>query len=95
MRAGTIRILDVHTARRTEGVLLSQYIGPNILDTRCQETEFELYNLQDGLLTFMFHGETETVGWQSWVLVVDVDNYTGNDQEPDRTRLVVDLSIPF
>lgn len=94
MRAGTIRILDVHNARRTEGVLLSQYIGPKILDTRCQETIFELYNLQDGLLTFMFHGETETVGWQSWVLVVDVENYTGNDQEPDRMRLVVDLWTP-
>ncbi|KAL8919293.1 MAG: hypothetical protein Q9208_006858 [Pyrenodesmia sp. 3 TL-2023] len=94
VRAGTIRILDVHNARKTEGVLLSQHIGPQALDIRCDSTEFELYNLQDGLLTFMFHGETEAVGWQSWILVVDIDNYTGNDQEPDRMRLVVDLWTP-
>lgn len=75
-------------------MILSQHIGLQILDIRCDSTEFELYNLQDGLLTFMFHGETEVVGWQSWILVVDVNNYIGNDQEPDRMRLVVDLWTP-
>lgn len=92
VRAGTIRILDVHNARKTEGVLLSEHVGLQILDTYCKNTETELYNLQDGLLTFMFHGETDTIGWQSWILLVEVDNYhSNNDQELDRVRLAIDL----
>ncbi|KAI4142286.1 MAG: hypothetical protein L6R39_004997 [Caloplaca ligustica] len=95
VRGKTIRILDVHNACRTEGVLLSTLIGPQILGEHCNSTEFELYNLQDGLLTFMFHGETDTVGWRSWVVVINADyKRDAEDLESDRLRLAIDLWTP-
>ncbi|KAI4123078.1 MAG: hypothetical protein LQ338_005449 [Usnochroma carphineum] len=40
----------------------------------------------------MFYGETQTVGWRSWVLVIDADYVKNGDElTSDRVRLAVDL----
>ncbi|KAL8956733.1 MAG: hypothetical protein Q9193_005823, partial [Seirophora villosa] len=95
VRGRTIRILDVHNASRREGVLFASLIAEQILDTCCVSTEVELYNVQDGLLTFMFHGETQTLGWKSWVLVIEADYHKdAEDFHSERVLLVVDLWTP-
>ncbi|KAL8649492.1 MAG: hypothetical protein Q9210_004361 [Variospora velana] len=95
VRGYTIRILDVFNASKREGVLFPRLIGNQILAACCMSTEVELYNVQDGLLTFMFHGETQTVGWRSWVLVIDADyQKDAEDLDSDRVRLAVDLWTP-
>ncbi|KAI4235873.1 MAG: hypothetical protein L6R40_006337 [Gallowayella cf. fulva] len=75
VRDDLIRILDVHNARRTEGVICNSVIGTQLLGIDCEDSEVELLHLQDGLLTFIYHGETRVIGWISFVLVIDVTQY--------------------
>ncbi|KAL8836339.1 MAG: hypothetical protein Q9170_002953 [Blastenia crenularia] len=88
VRGRLVRVLNVHDASRTEGVVLSNLVGPQILGIDSRSTGIELCNLQDGLLSVMFHGETVAAGWRSWLLVLDVHQY---GLERERVRLVDDL----
>lgn len=86
-----MRVLDVHGASRTEGVMLSSLVGSQIFDTECKDIEIELCHLQDGLLSIMFHGEIIHMGWRSWLLVVDVSQ---DETGRERKQLAVDLWTP-
>ncbi|KAL8700534.1 MAG: hypothetical protein Q9224_000920 [Gallowayella concinna] len=88
VRDDLIRVLDVHSARHTEGVIDTTVIGNQLVGTVCKDHEVELLHLQDGLLTLIYHAETCTVGWTSWVLVIDVTQY---DLNLERLSLAVDL----
>ncbi|KAL8816144.1 MAG: hypothetical protein Q9223_004799 [Gallowayella weberi] len=88
VRDDLIRVLDVHSARRTEGVIDITVIGNQLLGTECKDSEVELLHLQDGLLTLIYHGEACIGGWTSWVLVIDVTQY---ELRLGRLSLVVDL----
>ncbi|KAL9604045.1 MAG: hypothetical protein Q9219_000807 [cf. Caloplaca sp. 3 TL-2023] len=88
VRSKLVRILDIHEASRTEGVVLTNRIGPEILGTDYKDTEVELCNLQDGLLSILFHGEARNFGWRSWLLVLNVSQYRTMQE---RVRLAVDL----
>ncbi|KAL8767994.1 MAG: hypothetical protein Q9209_005665 [Squamulea sp. 1 TL-2023] len=76
-RAGLIRVLDVHNASHTEGVIYPSVIGTQLLGIDCRASEVELLHLQDGLLTVIYHGETRTNGWRSWILVINITGYEG------------------
>lgn len=82
-----IRILNVHQAQQTEGVVRSSLIAPQLLGIECNDTEFDLCHVQDGLLTILYYGETAT-GWRSWIVVIDVEYY---DIESGRLALVAGL----
>ncbi|KAI4285509.1 MAG: hypothetical protein L6R38_000606 [Xanthoria sp. 2 TBL-2021] len=72
VRDDLIRILHVHNARRTEGVIYISLIGSRLLGVECKDSKVELLHLQDGMLTFIYRGETSTFGWASWILVIDI-----------------------
>ncbi|KAL8995712.1 MAG: hypothetical protein Q9169_004606 [Polycauliona sp. 2 TL-2023] len=72
VRDDLVRILDVHNARRTEGVIYTSMIGTQLLGLDYQDSEVELLHLQDALLTFIYRGGNHTVGWTSWILVLDI-----------------------
>ncbi|KAL8708653.1 MAG: hypothetical protein Q9220_006478 [cf. Caloplaca sp. 1 TL-2023] len=83
-----IRVLHVHQARRTEGVVYCNLIGPQLLGIECSHTQAELLHLQKGFLTIKFHGETSEIGCHSWLLTFYVDRY---ELRLDRLVLSVDL----
>ncbi|KAL8952755.1 MAG: hypothetical protein Q9222_001340 [Ikaeria aurantiellina] len=83
-----IRVLHVHQARRTEGVMYCNLIGHQVLGIECSRTKAELLHLQKGLLTIKFHGETPAIGWHTWLLTFYVDEY---ELRLDRLILSVDL----
>ncbi|KAI4171797.1 MAG: hypothetical protein LQ343_004048 [Gyalolechia ehrenbergii] len=83
-----LRILNVHEASPTESVMLSNLVGPQIFGAKCKDAKIELCNLQDELLSVIFHGDTVPVGWRSWLLVIDV---LQDESEQERVRLTVDL----
>ncbi|KAL8692567.1 MAG: hypothetical protein Q9218_002436 [Villophora microphyllina] len=91
VRGTQIRILSVHHGLETEGVIDLPLVGPQLLESDCRHTEVELCNLQSGLLTIVFHGETVAAGWRSWLVVLDVENY---DEDFERLILAVDLWTP-
>ncbi|KAL9630137.1 MAG: hypothetical protein Q9204_004876 [Flavoplaca sp. TL-2023a] len=74
-RDDLIRILDVHSAQHTEGVIYTSLIASQLLGVDCKDSEVELLHLDHGLLTLIYRGETHTVGWTSWILVIDVTQY--------------------
>lgn len=86
-----VRILNVHEASTTEGVVFSNLIGPQVFGIECKHSIIELCNLQDGLLSVIFRGDTIPLRWRHWLLVIDVheDRLAGA-----RVRLAVDLWIP-
>ncbi|KAL8673815.1 MAG: hypothetical protein Q9168_001780 [Polycauliona sp. 1 TL-2023] len=67
-----IRVLDVHSACRTEGVIYTSRIGPQLLDLDYKDSEVEMLHLHDALLTIIYRGQNHTAGWTSWVLVIDI-----------------------
>ncbi|KAL9580298.1 MAG: hypothetical protein Q9212_004583 [Teloschistes hypoglaucus] len=75
VRGNQIRVLDVHSALDTEAVIDCSLVAEQLLEVDCLQTDVELYNLQCGLLTIAFHGLVATTGWNSWLLVIDVDHY--------------------
>ncbi|KAL8638303.1 MAG: hypothetical protein Q9226_009003, partial [Calogaya cf. arnoldii] len=83
LRDDLIRILDVHNAGRAEGVIYTSLVGSRLMGVKCKDSEVELLHLQDGMLTFIYHGETLRVGWTSWILVIDV-------AQPKRLPLALD-----
>ncbi|CAL8575636.1 hypothetical protein XPA_001549 [Xanthoria parietina] len=83
VRDDLIRILDVHNACRTEGVIYTSLIGPQLLGVDCKDSEVEMLHLQDGMLTLIYHAETPTFGWASWILVIDI-------AQSERLSLTVD-----
>ena len=83
-----VRVLDVYHGSRSELVVLSNLVGPQIIGTECHSTEIELCNLHDRLLSLMFHGEIPQLGWRSWLLVLDL---SPNEGKRERIWLVEDL----
>ncbi|KAL8786876.1 MAG: hypothetical protein Q9213_002507 [Squamulea squamosa] len=77
IQADLIRILDVHNASHTEGVIYPSVVGTQLLGIDCRASEVELLHLQDGLLTVIYHGEIRTNGWRSWILVINITEYEG------------------
>ncbi|KAL8638613.1 MAG: hypothetical protein Q9228_004246 [Teloschistes exilis] len=76
VRGNLIRVLDVHSALDTEAVIDCSLVAQQLLEVDCRQTEVELYNLQCGLLTILFHGLLRTTrAWRSWLVVIDVDHY--------------------
>ncbi|KAL9026345.1 MAG: hypothetical protein Q9196_004980, partial [Gyalolechia fulgens] len=88
MKGRLLRVLNVHGASPTEGVVLPNLVGPQVFGTECENTEMELCSMQDGLLSVILHGDTVQVGWRSWLLVVDLYQ---DESEQGRVRLAVDL----
>ncbi|KAL8725136.1 MAG: hypothetical protein Q9166_007540 [cf. Caloplaca sp. 2 TL-2023] len=88
VRDDLIRVLGIHTARRTEGVIYTAVVGTQLLGVDCQDSEVELLHLHDGMLTLVYHGKTRTVNWISRVVAIDVTHY---ELRKDRLLLAVDL----
>lgn len=88
-----VRILNVHEASATEGVVFSNLIGPQVFGIECKHSIIELCNLQDGLLSVIFRGDTTPIRWRHWLLVVDI-HQEKLAQAQARVRLAVDLWIP-
>ena len=83
--------MNVHGAKHTETVIQPSLIGPQILESNFDDYGVDLANLSDGFLTIIFHGETADVGWDLWLIVIEMKEDEGDfEREP----LAIDLLNP-